>query len=87
MPIYEYCCGNCHYQFEALQKMNDAPLEKCDQCGQTQLRKMVSAPSFKLTGSGWYETDFKNKKPAITDSAKDAATATTTTSPITKSEE
>jgi len=64
MPIYEYRCEGCAHELEALQKISAAPLEVCPQCQQPKLRKMVSAPSFRLKGGGWYETDFKsgNKK-------------------------
>ncbi len=62
MPIYEYQCEECQHHFDALQKMSDEPLRTCPQCHQLRLKKMVSAPHFKLTGTGWYETDFKNKK-------------------------
>jgi len=64
MPIYEYQCGDCQHELEALQKMSDAPLTDCPECGSTSLVKKVSAAGFRLSGSGWYETDFKsgNKK-------------------------
>ena len=61
MPIYEYRCGACGHHLEALQKMSDGPLRKCPECGRSQLKRLVSAPQFRLKGSGWYETDFKNK--------------------------
>lgn len=61
MPIYEYQCQACQHKLEALQKMSDAPLSECPSCGAQALQKLVSAASFKLKGSGWYETDFKNK--------------------------
>ena len=61
MPIYEYRCGACGHHLEALQKMSEAPLRKCPDCGKSQLRRLVSASRFRLKGSGWYETDFKNK--------------------------
>ena len=61
MPIYEYRCGACGHHLEALQKMTDGPLRKCPDCGKSQLKRLVSAPQFRLKGSGWYETDFKNK--------------------------
>ena len=70
MPIYEYRCESCGHQFEALQKMSDAPLTECRACGALALKKLVSAAAFKLKGSGWYETDFKNSgKPASKGSA------------------
>ena len=61
MPIYEYQCKECGHVFDALQKMSDDPLTDCPDCGQASLRKMVSAPNFRLKGGGWYETDFKDK--------------------------
>jgi putative FmdB family regulatory protein len=61
MPIYEYRCSACGHHLEALQKMSDAPMRKCPECGKSQLRRLVSASQFRLKGSGWYETDFKNK--------------------------
>lgn len=61
MPIYEYECENCGYRFERLQKIDAAPLIECPECKQPTLRKLISAAGFKLKGSGWYETDFKNK--------------------------
>jgi putative FmdB family regulatory protein len=60
MPIYEYRCAACGHELEALQRLADAPLKKCPSCGQSQLRKLVSAAGFRLKGSGWYATDFKN---------------------------
>ena len=62
MPIYEYRCAACGHHLEALQKMTEAPLRKCPDCGKAQLRRLVSAPQFRLKGSGWYETDFKGDK-------------------------
>ncbi|HUQ51580.1 MAG TPA: FmdB family zinc ribbon protein [Gammaproteobacteria bacterium] len=61
MPIYEYRCRACGHHLEALQKMTEAPLRKCPECGKSQLKRLVSASQFRLKGSGWYETDFKNK--------------------------
>ncbi len=60
MPIYEYVCKDCEHEFEALQKMSDAPLSDCPACNKSALRKKISAPGFRLSGSGWYETDFKS---------------------------
>ena len=59
MPIYEYRCGSCSHELEALQKVNDSPLRKCPECGRLTLRRLMSAPAFRLKGGGWYETDFK----------------------------
>jgi putative FmdB family regulatory protein len=62
MPIYEYVCGACSHHLDALQKLSDAPLIDCPQCSAPQLKRQMSAPSFRLKGGGWYETDFKNDK-------------------------
>src|SRR5512137_234725 len=88
MPIYEYECQKCGHTLEALQKFSDKPLRECPECGRHQLKRLVSAPMFRLAGSGWYETDFKSdkerkrnilekgeKEPAAAAEAKDAAPA------------
>jgi putative FmdB family regulatory protein len=60
MPFYEYECQACKYYAEVMQKITDAPLIKCPSCGKRRLKKLVSAPVFRLKGGGWYETDFKS---------------------------
>ncbi len=60
MPIYEYRCDSCGFELEALQKLSDEPLKDCPECDAAALRRLVSAPSFRLKGDGWYETDFKS---------------------------
>jgi putative FmdB family regulatory protein len=60
MPFYEYECSNCKFYVEALQKISDAPIKKCPSCGKQTMKKLVSAPVFRLKGEGWYETDFKS---------------------------
>jgi putative FmdB family regulatory protein len=62
MPFYEYQCPHCGYDEEVLQKITDKPLTKCPNCGKKGLKKLMSAPVFRLKGSGWYETDFKSDK-------------------------
>jgi len=59
MPFYEYECQNCKFYTELMQKISDPPLEKCPSCGKKTMQKLISAPVFRLKGSGWYETDFK----------------------------
>ena len=65
MPIYEYRCGACGQEHEALQKVSEPPLTQCPKCGKPALTKLLSAAGFQLKGSGWYATDFKgtSKKP------------------------
>jgi putative FmdB family regulatory protein len=62
MPFYEYECASCGFRDEVLQKIGDKPLKKCPNCGKNGLKKLISAPVFRLKGSGWYETDFKSDK-------------------------
>ena len=59
MPIYEYRCQACNHEHEALQKMSDGNLVDCPACAKPELKKQLSAAGFRLSGSGWYETDFK----------------------------
>ena len=71
MPIYEYRCDACGHEMEVMQKMADEPLTECPECHKPALKKLVSAAGFRLSGSGWYETDFKSgAKKNIADSGK-----------------
>ena len=73
MPIYEYRCRACDHEFETLQKMSEPKLVDCPKCDEPALIKKISAVSFRLKGSGWYETDFKNKnQPTQHESSGDA---------------
>lgn len=62
MPIYEYRCRNCGHELEALQFLNEDPLTECPECGKAELKRKISAAGFRLSGKGWYETDFKSKE-------------------------
>ena len=75
MPIYEYQCTACDKEIEVLQKISDAPLQECPACGESALKKKISAAAFRLKGGGWYETDFKtgDKKNLAGGSDKPAA--------------
>ena len=77
MPIYEYQCSDCQHQFDVLQKINDEHIKICPNCSKEAAVRLVSAAAFQLKGTGWYETDFKNKGASDTTS-KD----TTTTSSV-----
>ena len=61
MPIYEYKCSDCGHLMDALQGVNDSPLTDCPACSGTNLKRLISAPNFRLSGDGWYETDFKTE--------------------------
>ncbi len=77
MPIYEYKCNDCGHEYELIQKMSDAPVTECEKCHKNSAQRLVSAPGFQLKGTGWYETDFKNKgKPKTTQDANSGASDT-----------
>lgn len=81
MPIYEYVCTECEHAHEALQKLSDAPLIDCPACGESTLKKKISAAGFRLSGSGWYETDFKSdKQKNLVDKPKESSAKTDTSS-------
>src|SRR3569832_885128 len=77
MPINEYRCEASGQALEALQKMSEAPLTDCPECGAPALKKQVTAAGFQMMGSGWYVTDFrdKGKKPDGTPSEAGGADA------------
>ena len=77
MPFYEYQCEACGNRVEALQKISDDPLVYCPKCNEPSLKKLISAAAFRLKGTGWYETDFKNngKKSAAADSSESGSSS------------
>jgi putative FmdB family regulatory protein len=78
MPIYEFECSSCGHRYDQLQKLSDADPTICPACHAAQLHRRVSAPFFRLAGSGWYETDFKKegeKKHHLADGGKAPAPA------------
>jgi len=74
MPIYEYQCVECEHIEEVIQKVSDEPLLECPACNKPALKKKVTAAGFRLSGGGWYETDFKSgDKKNLTESASGKA--------------
>ena len=59
MPIYAYRCEACGFAKDVLQKISDAPLTDCPECGKAEFRKQLTAAGFQLKGTGWYVTDFR----------------------------
>lgn len=75
MPIYAFECSACRHAFDRLQKLSDPDPAECPACGAAQVRRQLTAPAFRLSGSGWYETDFKkdgDKKRNLSDSGEKA---------------
>jgi putative FmdB family regulatory protein len=60
VPIYEYRCTKCGHRFEAIQKVNDPPLSKCEKC-KGKAERLISSPAIQFKGSGWYITDYARK--------------------------
>lgn len=85
MPIYEYRCESCGHDFDRLQKMSDPDPKVCPNCGHRgRIQRQVTAPAFRLVGTGWYETDFKSSREKKHNLAGDggkpsAVTSTSTT--------
>ena len=71
MPFYEYECADCGQRIEVLQQITDEPLSQCPACEAQSIRRLVSAAGFRLKGSGWYATDFKNKGTQADDKGED----------------
>ncbi|WP_349655809.1 zinc ribbon domain-containing protein [Xanthomonas sp. 10-10] len=72
MPIYAFQCTACDHQFDRLLKMSDPVPESCPACSANAIKRQVTAPSFRLSGNGWYETDFKSageKKKNLTETS------------------
>ena len=61
MPLYEYQCLQCGKRTEVLQRLGEAPIAACPQCG-GEVKKLISSPAFQFKGSGWYATDYAGKK-------------------------
>ena len=72
MPIYAYKCEPCGHAKDVLQKMSDAPLTDCPQCGAAAFKKQLTAAGFQLKGSGWYVTDFRGGAQAAAPAADGA---------------
>lgn len=75
MPIYAFQCAECGHDFDRLQKMSDPDPDACPSCGAAAVKRQLTAPSFRLSGSGWYETDFKkdgDKKRNLVDGGEGA---------------
>ncbi|MFX1673298.1 zinc ribbon domain-containing protein [Paraburkholderia sp. A2WS-5] len=75
MPIYAYRCESCGFDKDVLQKISDAPLTQCPNCGADTFRKQVTAAGFQLKGSGWYVTDFRGGQSGGTSAAATGAKA------------
>lgn len=62
MPTYEYECTECAHQWEAEQRIVDAPLDTCPACNRKTAKRLVSAANFILKGGGWYADLYSSPK-------------------------
>ncbi len=70
MPIYEYACDDCKKNFEVFVGVHDAPVQECKFCAGNNIRKLISNCSFQLKGTGWYKTDYADKKSDVSNGEK-----------------
>lgn len=78
MPTYDYKCENCGNEIEVFQSIKDTPLTKCEKCGKDTLKKMVSGGAGLIfKGSGFYLTDYKDKKTSNSSTSSKKAETTT----------
>jgi len=85
MPIYAFACSACGHHYDRLQKLSDPDPAACPVCGADAIKRQLTAPSFRLSGSGWYETDFKkdsDKKRNLSDKSETTGGETKTTTPL-----
>jgi putative FmdB family regulatory protein len=62
MPVYEYACEKCGHEFEAEQRITEAPLKTCPRCRARKVRRLISQTSFVLKGGGWYSDLYSSSK-------------------------
>lgn len=76
MPTYQYECSACGHQFEAFQSMMEDRLKTCPKCKKKKLDRLIgSGTGVLFKGSGFYQTDYKNKGSEKKESGKPAAGA------------
>lgn len=72
MPIYEYECKRCGHRFELIQKFSDKPRKRCPEC-RGAVERLISSPAIRFKGTGWYVTDYADKKKGADESEGKAA--------------
>jgi len=75
MPIYDYACRACGHEFEREQRIHDAPVRKCPECGKLQAKRLISRTSFVLKGGGWFNDLYASGKPAAGEKSADKPAA------------
>ena len=71
MQTYDYICNDCEKMYEYFQSMSDAPVRECPECKKNSLRRVISGGTGLIfKGSGYYLTDYKNKKTQSSENKK-----------------
>jgi putative FmdB family regulatory protein len=89
MPVYEYQCSACEFEFEREQRISEEPIKKCPKCGKAKAKRLISRTSFVLKGGGWYGDLYASQKPGSEkkdDTSKDAASSASAKADSTKTE-
>ncbi|MDN3241035.1 FmdB family zinc ribbon protein [Glycomyces tritici] len=61
MPVYEYRCKECGYEFDKHQSFSEARLSDCPNCeAKGALRKVFGNVGVTFKGSGFYRTDSRS---------------------------
>jgi putative FmdB family regulatory protein len=79
VPLYEYQCKSCHKLTERIQKFSDTPLAICPHCG-GELEQLISAPSVRFKGAGWYVNDYAKKPSGASSSGNGSDTSSASAS-------
>lgn len=85
MPTYQYRCGSCGEETEAVQAFTDAALTVCPTCGEAALRKRFGSVGVVFKGSGFYRTDSRAQSNGTSAPAKAEGTSGTGTAKPEKS--
>ncbi|MCU0690183.1 MAG: zinc ribbon domain-containing protein [Polyangiaceae bacterium] len=85
MPTYEYKCSACNHEWEAEQRIVEAPLDTCPACREKTARRLISGASFILKGGGWY-ADLYSSASKKNDAKRDAAVSSPTSTSSSGSE-
>lgn len=73
MPTYSYECEQCGHVMDLFHSMSAQPEVKCEECGSACQRLMGAGSGIIFKGSGFYETDYKNKHKSEARSAGNGA--------------
>ena len=77
MPIYEYRCMNCNHVFEVFHEVGGHP-GPCPNCGGAPQRIFTSVGLI-FKGSGFHTTDYRKRRAANGEPAKEASGKESTT--------